>query len=136
MRIVWTFIGVVSVTALVLGVVLTATVLASLVVGLAASPAAAGANKWTKFKSPVVGLDGDMFMDPNKTFQYECQWNMSDDYRVSCDVTATDGSFSTRYESSMGGGYGGLKEFKVGTFRIYGYPSVPCTVSDFRFSVM
>lgn len=46
----------------IVSVVLTAALLASLVVGLAASPAAAGANKWTKFASPSAGADNDWFM--------------------------------------------------------------------------
>jgi hypothetical protein len=47
----------------VLGVALTAMLLSSLFVGLAASPAAAGANIWSPFDTPVEGQDGDWFME-------------------------------------------------------------------------
>lgn len=99
----------------------------------ACSPRGLAGGRWGCEEQDI---HGDMYMDPSRTFQYECQWNQNDDYRVSCDVTATDGSFSTHYEISMGGGYSSLKEFKVGSFSIYGYGGVDCLVSDFRFSVM
>jgi photosystem II stability/assembly factor-like uncharacterized protein len=47
----------------ILGVALTVTLLASLMVGLAAAPAAAGPNKWFKLSIPMHGADGDYFID-------------------------------------------------------------------------
>jgi hypothetical protein len=47
----------------ILGLALTVTILASLLVTMAASPAMAGDRKWTKANLPAQGADGDWFWD-------------------------------------------------------------------------
>ena len=81
---------------------------------------------------------GDViFNDVSRVYSFDCSWDGSGSKIAACMVTASDGSIGTViYQVGMGGAYGALTELDVGTFSISGYPQVPATVTDFRFSVL
>lgn len=82
---------------------------------------------------------GDVvFNDTSRVYNFDCNWDGTAGSKVAtCLVTSSDGSIGTvTYQVGMGGGYNSLLRLAVGTFSIDGYPEVPSTVTDFRFSVM
>ena len=80
---------------------------------------------------------GDVvFNDPGRVYDFDCNWDGTGGSKVAtCLVTSSDGSIGTvTYQVGMGGNYGTLLRLAVGTFSIDGYPEVPATVTNFRFS--
>jgi hypothetical protein len=80
---------------------------------------------------------GDIvFNDPSRVYAFDCNWDGSASKQAACVVTSSDNKMSTTYQVGMGGAYNSLLRLAVGTFSIDGYPDVPSTVTDFRFSVL
>lgn len=79
----------------------------------------------------------DMVMDSSQSYKFDCTWDYEGSQDIECAMSKADGSvnYSTR-RVPMHGSYNQLNDLWVGIISYGGKDVMPCTVTNYRFSVL